>query len=78
MISIFSMIVQITWRYSHWRIIVSLCKVFRTNNNKMDEEKFEMMMYYFLFHRRKPKINCPKKRRFWVRSIFQKRKRLGE
>ena len=44
----------------------------------MDEEEFEMMMYYFLFLRRKPKINCAKKRRFCVRSIFQKRKRLGE
>ena len=44
----------------------------------MDEEEFEMMMYYFLFLRRKPKTNCAKKRRFWVRSIFQKRKRLGE
>ena len=27
----------------------------------MDEEEFEMMMYYFLFLRRKPKINCAKK-----------------
>ena len=52
-------------------------KVFRSKNNKMDEEEFEMM-YYFLSLRRKPKINCAKKRRFWVRSILQKRKRLGE
>ena len=44
----------------------------------MDEEEFEMMMYYFLLLPRKPKINCAKKRKFWVRSIFQKRKRLGE
>ena len=44
----------------------------------MDEEEFEMMMYYFLFLRRKTKINCAKKRRFCVKSIFQKRNRLGE
>ena len=58
----------------------SLCnhnKVFRSKNNKMDEEEFEMMIYYCLSLRRKPKINCAKKRRFWVRSILQKRKRIG-
>ena len=44
----------------------------------MDEEELEIMMYYFMFLRRKPKINCAKKRRFWARSIFQKRKRLGK
>ena len=32
-----------------------------------------MMIYYFLSLRRKPKINCAKKRRFWVRSIKQKK-----
>ena len=74
MISMYSMTVQITWSYSHWRIIVSLCKVFRTNNNKMDEEKFEMMMYYFLFHRRKPKINCPKKKEILDEIHLSKKK----
>ena len=44
----------------------------------MDEEEFEMMIYYFLFLQRKPKINFAKKRRFWVRPIFQKSKRLRE
>ena len=28
----------------------------------MDGEEFEMMMYYFLFLSRKPKINCAKKK----------------
>ena len=28
----------------------------------MNEKEFEMMMYYFLFLRKKPKINCAKKR----------------
>ena len=51
-------------------------KVYRSKNNNMEEEEFEMIMYCFLFLRRKPKINCAKKRRFWVRSIFQKRKSL--
>ena len=45
----------------------------------MDEEEFEIMVFYFLFLRRKPKINCAKKWRFWVRYIFQKKKkRLGD
>ena len=48
----------------------------------MDEEELEMMLYYFLFLRKK---NVLKKRGSWldhvrsvVRSIFQKKKRLGE
>ena len=44
----------------------------------MDEKKFEMMMHYFLFLQRKHKINCAKKRTFWVRLIFQNGKRVGE
>ena len=28
----------------------------------MNEKEFEMMMHYFLFIRRKPEINCAKKR----------------
>ena len=44
----------------------------------MDEEEFEMMMHYFPSLRRKLKITCAKKKSFWVGSVFQKRKRLGE
>ena len=36
------------------------------------------MMIYFLFVKRKPKIKERRERRFGVRSIFQKRKRLDE
>ena len=76
MISIFCMIVKLPADVHTGESLRSY-KVFRSKNNKMDEEEFEMM-YYFLSLRRKLKINCAKKRRFWVRSILQKRKRLGE
>ena len=35
---------------------------FQKKKSKMNEKEFEMMMYYFLFLRKKPKINCAKKR----------------
>ena len=72
MISIFCMIVKLPADVHTGESLRSY-KVFRSKNNKMDEEEFEMMIYYFLSLRRKPKINCAKKRRFWVRSIKQKK-----
>ena len=42
----------------------------------MDEKEFEMMMYYFLFLRRTPEINCAKKGDSGLHPSFKKEKVL--
>ena len=68
----FCIIVQITCRYSHWTIVVESYKVFRSKNNKIDEEEFD----YFVFLWRKPIINCAKKGDSGLGLSFKKEKDL--